>query len=106
MNAVSLDSIQSKLDNPWKDEIYVFKKQLQNKVKKCYINLVKLFLLILAVGCLFPGLSVILQVGKKEILQLKNTEIIFSAVSRKNNFFSFNLNRIFRKLVLIFILVR
>ena len=63
------------------------------------------FLLILAVGCLFSDLCVILQALIKEVMPWRKVEITFSAIPQRSNLYSFNLNCIFRKLVLNFILV-
>ena len=54
VNAVSLDSFHSKLDNAWEDKKYMcFNKKIAESSKKYYTHLVKSFLLFLADVCLF-----------------------------------------------------
>ena len=70
VNAVSLDSFHSNLDNAWEDKKYICALIKNCRIKQKILHTFRLVVFTISSRCVsFLGVSVILRVEKKEILQ-------------------------------------
>ena len=81
VNAVSLDSFKSKLDNPWEDKVCVLIKELQNQVKILHTNGLVVSTNSSSWVSFFGSLCYTTILEKRNPV-VKKSEITFSAVSR------------------------